>query len=540
MPQIELIRPLRLSPAGGSELTIVNRGTGTVFYGQEPTVSSTNKTGSIAEAASLTLKSGYVWVVAEKSAAGEKQQSVILDLREKQIAASGGTGESYAAGEGLAEEGSAPVTFKIKALGVTTAMLESEAVTAAELNAKSVTTEKIETGAVTAAKLGTESVETGKIKSEAVTEAKIKALAVTAAKIATATITKEKIAKPFQEEIVTAVHHSEKAGEDNFVIGSPLANLTSGVENTALGAEAFTNLTSGKYNTALGVYSAFELTTGSGNTLIGNKVGASLKSGEYNVGLGYGTLESSEKAIYNVAIGYRTMEESQGDRNIFIGIYAGQHGEWGNNEEFKGCFANIGIGEHCLWKAVKAMENTAVGQGCLEELESGKTNTAIGWNSMEIGKGPNTSYNTGLGGFALYACEEGSYNTACGVESSRSNTSGKNNASVGAFSIATNKTGESNAAFGYAAGALCTGSKNVFLGNEAGGAVGAVSGELYIANNETTPWIRGSESGVKLAFYGATPVSRHATIAVPAETTVANTKAIKELIEAVKGIGIIS
>jgi hypothetical protein len=43
----------------------------------------------------------------------------------------------------------------------------------------------------------------------------------------------------------------------------------------------------------------------------------------------------------------------------------------------------------------------------------------------------------------------------------------------------------------------------------------------------------------ELAFYGAAPVKRHTTIAVPAEETKANTKAIKEIIEAIKAIGII-
>jgi hypothetical protein len=90
VPQIELIRPLKLNPTGGSELVVVNRGSNNVYYGESAVVSSTNKIGTLNVGESLTLKKGFVWVVAERT-------PVILDLEEYELAGpttSGGAEEA--------------------------------------------------------------------------------------------------------------------------------------------------------------------------------------------------------------------------------------------------------------------------------------------------------------------------------------------------------------------------------------------------------------------------------------------------------------
>ncbi len=96
MPQIELIRPLELSPTGGSELTIENRGSATVYYGRSSTVGPTNNIGTLKENEKLVLTKGFVWVVAESTneelGSSRKQLPVILDLREKEIEPAGGGG----------------------------------------------------------------------------------------------------------------------------------------------------------------------------------------------------------------------------------------------------------------------------------------------------------------------------------------------------------------------------------------------------------------------------------------------------------------
>ncbi|HXJ92612.1 MAG TPA: hypothetical protein VMT20_06985 [Terriglobia bacterium] len=89
MPTIEVIRPLRLSPTGGTELTIVNRTTTNVYYGLTPTVNKVNKIGTLNLNESLTLTKGFVWVVAESTSeqlGGKRfQQPAILDLHEEEI-----------------------------------------------------------------------------------------------------------------------------------------------------------------------------------------------------------------------------------------------------------------------------------------------------------------------------------------------------------------------------------------------------------------------------------------------------------------------
>ncbi len=96
MPSIELIRPLELSPTGGSELTIENRGSATVYYGRTSTVGPSNNIGTLKENEKLVLTKGFVWVVAESTneelGPERKQLPVILDLREKEIEPAGGGG----------------------------------------------------------------------------------------------------------------------------------------------------------------------------------------------------------------------------------------------------------------------------------------------------------------------------------------------------------------------------------------------------------------------------------------------------------------
>ncbi len=84
MPQIEVIRPLKLQPTGGQELIASNRGSNTVFYGPTSLVSATNKTGSLLPGEALFILYGFfVWVVNEPTPTGVLQQPAIMDLRER-------------------------------------------------------------------------------------------------------------------------------------------------------------------------------------------------------------------------------------------------------------------------------------------------------------------------------------------------------------------------------------------------------------------------------------------------------------------------
>ena len=82
MPQVEVIRPLKLSPTGGQLLTIENRGSGNLYYGRDANVSVSNRVGTLVEGETLTLTRGFVWVVNEPAEGQTVQKPVIVDLRE--------------------------------------------------------------------------------------------------------------------------------------------------------------------------------------------------------------------------------------------------------------------------------------------------------------------------------------------------------------------------------------------------------------------------------------------------------------------------
>ncbi len=95
MPQIEVIRPLKLQPTGGEELTVANRGSNTIFYGRTSLVSATNNIGELHPGEAITIGYGFfVWVVNKPAVEGVLQQPAIVDLRESGIRISEETGAS--------------------------------------------------------------------------------------------------------------------------------------------------------------------------------------------------------------------------------------------------------------------------------------------------------------------------------------------------------------------------------------------------------------------------------------------------------------
>jgi hypothetical protein len=284
--------------------------------------------------------------------------------------------------------------------------------------------------------------------------------------------------------------------------------------NTAFGWHALHTLTGTKEtstedNTAIGSQALGYLTTGGGNTAVGENAGLNLTTGEENVAIGCECLASQQTVSGNVAIGFQAgYENTTGISFVAIGEYAGQNqttGDW----------------------------NTYLGNGSGRYNTTGEFNTAVGTSALQGESGASTgSENTTLGCYALERVTTGSGNVALGCAAGTHLTTGGSNTALGAFALEENKTGTGNVAVGREAGKKETGSN-----------------KLYIANSESTePLIHGvfpneelTFNTLKIALYkGVTPVARHATIAVPGETTSANTKAIKEIIEAIKAIGIIS
>jgi hypothetical protein len=103
-------------------------------------------------------------------------------------------------------------------------------------------------------------------------------------------------------------------------------------------------------------------------------------------------------ACFNTAIGYRTMSSVNGNKNTFLGMFAGKGG-FGNSDR------NVGIGKYSLYCIGNATNNVAVGYKSLCNVGNGTDNIAIGSrtggnvvnasNTIAIGYCSTTSDNNG-------------------------------------------------------------------------------------------------------------------------------------------------
>jgi hypothetical protein len=142
----------------------------------------------------------------------------------------------------------------------------------------------------------------------------------------------------------------------------------------------------------------------------------------------------------------------------------------------------------------------------------------VGYNALTLSAGGEGN-NTAAGYAALSKATTGSYNVGVGANALANLTTGAGNVGVG-LEAGTGVTTQSNNTYiGQQAGKESQGSANVLIGFQAGKGAGAMNGELYIANNSTTPWIRGAESGSKIGFCGKAPI--FPTADVHTETTAA-------------------
>lgn len=329
-------------------------------------------------------------------------------------------------------------------------------------------------------------------------------------------------------EIALLAGENTAIGEGAFAsfLGESKAEHEKHRGNTAYGWHALHSLsgtkeTSTEDNTAVGSQALGFLTTGGGNTAVGENAGVNITSGEENVAIGCESLAAQQTATGNIAIGFRALyDNTTGSGLVAIGYCAMNNNKTG--------IESTAVGWEALY-ANTAKRNTAMGFEALR-------NNTTGEEGVAIGRGTLTRNTTGEGNVALGA-----------VAMTRS-TTGNYNTAVGLFALGELVTGRENTAVGVAAGAECAGSGNVFIGATAGYKEKG-SNKLYVANSETSePLLYGVFPNEEVAFNtnkialykGVTPVARHATIGIPGETTAANTKAIKEIIEAIKAIGIIS
>ncbi len=203
---------------------------------------------------------------------------------------------------------------------------------------------------------------------------------------------------------------------------------------------------------------------------------------------------------------------------------------------------NTALGSFSLGSLTQGGGNVGIGKNAGSALTTGEENIAIGCEALTAQT--TMTGNTAIGFRAGGANTTGSGLVAVGYQALAHNTTGSGNAAIGYEAMVANTTGEENVAIGERAGkSLTKGNENVLVGAEAGGnlttgngniMIGWLAGHkettasdlLIIANNETTAWVNGAESGKKIAFCGKAPIEPRA--AIHTETT----KALWEHLEA--------
>ena len=180
-------------------------------------------------------------------------------------------------------------------------------------------------------------------------------------------------------------------GTDNTFIGALAGDaLIDSDHNVAVGYQSQTADTKGSKSTALGAFSLnaqnFTSATDSHNTAIGYSAGGAVTTGTSNTLIGSQSGNATNTGVRNVAIGHEAMySQTDGSNNVSIGWQAGYTNN-GNN--------NVAIGWQALYSGNGSDSCVAIGREALE-VATGDSNTAIGYqaggglttgvNNIEIG-----------------------------------------------------------------------------------------------------------------------------------------------------------
>jgi len=203
-------------------------------------------------------------------------------------------------------------------------------------------------------------------------------------------------------------------------------------QNAAEGQNALLNLTTGVNNTAIGWYSLKSDTTHSNNTAIGTGA-LYFNNADGNTAVGCTALFDNTGGTNNTADGAFALYHNNASGNTAIGFEA-----LFSNTTATG---NTAVGSLALNLNTTGIHNTAVGTDGLYANVSGKDNTALGYQALEESTGTN---NTGIGSEAL-----------------GNDTSGFANTAIGSGALGDVTTGGGNIALGLGAGNNITTANNV-------------------------------------------------------------------------------
>ena len=318
------------------------------------------------------------------------------------------------------------------------------------------------------------------------------------------------------------------------------ADMTSAVQNTAIGYQAASAITTGSGNNAIGYKAATALTTGSANIVIGGEaldaadgdedhniaIGDSAMgavnddTSDFNVAIGTNALlGGTAAAIGNVAIGYQSLDATAGNAqtgtvaigyqaltaltsgagNVAIGYQAGDALTTG--------VRNIAIGYTAFSTSINSSgDSIAIGYNAMNgsgTTAASEKNIAIGNYTMN-GNQNDSDHNIAVGHQALNGLTTGDGNVAIGLESGKVINSGQYNTLMGTSSGISLTTGQFNTIIGYQAGdALTTMTHNTAIGTDALTGSSLVDQCVIVGSQAATGAVTAAADGTVAVGYAA-------------------------------------
>ena len=245
------------------------------------------------------------------------------------------------------------------------------------------------------------------------------------------------------------------AGGFNTAMGFQAMQNTTGVSNTAFGAQALRANTTGVGNTALGS-GALGLATASSNTAVGWAAMVATTTGAGNTAVGAQALDANTAGTSNVAVGANALGAN---------VTASNNTAVGANALLANTGAsNTAVGANALDANTSGTSNVAVGAEALGANSIGAANVAVGTGALQANF---AAHNVAVGFGALNANLTGTLNTALGYRAMAENTTSPRNVAIGSHALELNNQSD-NVAVGYSALALHTsGFGNVAVGSDA-------------------------------------------------------------------------
>ena len=251
-----------------------------------------------------------------------------------------------------------------------------------------------------------------------------------------------------------AGYQSEDEAANGTYIGREAGHgITTGYQNTAVGAYALHDIAGAHRNAAFGYIAGQKLDGNAGyNTLLGGYVMSTATESSNCVAVGYLALRGHTTSTpgtgdNNVAIGQQAMYYyTTGQHNVSVGHHSGFNLTTGSHNVFMGYYAGNDM--------LRASNNIAIGSVALDEAQYDHSNVAVGYGTL-----------THQRVYADHASQDHTYNVAVGHEAGYELTTGVYNTFLGAKSGNHIEGGTNNTLLGWGAGNdLTSGDYNICIG----------------------------------------------------------------------------